>query len=165
MRKPAEGKPRFGKAGFIYNLFTKNTFYKDFITAYPEYENKTWKEISETWEEIAEEFREQIAKNPLGVKMKYYIGELKYQYLPYKFKVRRIDNKTQETIRELNLHNRGKTGILKWERRWAVRYNKWLQYFAFDACNKLKTKAKEMVNENPEGIRISRITTGRRLNK
>jgi hypothetical protein len=67
-----------------------------------------------------------------------------------------------ESQRTLNLHNRGKTGIVKWERRFAVRYNKWLQYFAFDACDLLKKEANKTVLENPDSIRISRITTGRK---
>jgi hypothetical protein len=155
-------KPKFGKKGFVHHIFSRQ-LYRDFLKAHPEYKEKSWKEVKDTWENITEEFREQIAKNPLGVKMKYYIGELKFQYLPYKFKVK--TNNGGEMVKEMNLHTRDKVGILKWERRAAVRYNKWLQYFAFDACSKLRIKAKEMIDENSDAVRISRVTTGRRAKK
>lgn len=154
-------KPRFGKSGFIYNLLAKENFYDAFKKEHPEYAHKTWKEVVEAWANISEEFREQIAKNPLGVKLKYYIGELKFQYVPYKFKVTRTNDR-QAPFRELNLHNRGKVGVFKWERRAAVRYNKWLQYYGFDPCDLLKKKGKEMIEEHPDAIRTCRITTGRK---
>lgn len=154
-------KPRFGKSGFIYHIFTRKNFYKEFKEAYPEYSDKSWNEIRDTWDDISKEFRHQIAKNPLGIKLKYYIGELKFQYLPYKMKTM-LKVSEEESQRTINLHNRGKTGILKWERRFAVRYNKWLQYFAFDACDLLKKEANNTVLEDPDSIRTSRITTGRK---
>lgn len=155
-------KPRFGKAGFVYHIFTRRNFYKEFIKAHPEYKDKSWDEIRDTWEEISKEIRNQVAKNPLGLKLKYYIGEIKFQYLPYKLKTIIPISGEEENRRTLNLHNRGRTGIVKWERRFAVRYNKWLQYFAFDACNLLRKETKQTVLDNPDSVRVSRITTGRK---
>jgi len=49
---------------------------------------------------------------------------------------------------------------IKWERRWAVRFNKMLQFFAFEPTRKMNTMAKKYTDTNPDKIRVARNTLG-----
>ena len=152
--------PRMKKGQFSKMVITKE-LYSKFCKQYPEY-TLTWKEFYQLWKDIATKVRYYTIYNPLGVKLGSYTGELKFQYLPHKFKAK--DHPTSEELGEkvdhLNIEQRGKVGKVKWERRWAVKFNKMLQFYAFDETRELNKMAKEHITANPQALRISRNTLG-----
>ncbi len=153
--------PRMRKAKYSINLVSKDSF-KKFKESFPEYKNMKWEDFSNNWLDIAETIRKEVIENPLGVKLGSYTGELKLQYLPYKQKAVDIDlsNKIGEKIDHLNITTKGKVAIIKWERRWAVKFNRMLQFFAFQATRKLNIDAKNYIDAHPEKLRVSRAITG-----
>lgn len=153
--------PRMKKGEFSTRVITKD-LWKRFISDYPEYRSLTLAEFKALWEDIAQTVREQTVFNPLGVKLGARIGELKYQYLPYKFKADNIAGsiKLGRPVTHLNIVNKGKVGKVKWERRWAVKYNKMLQFYAFEPDRKTRIIAKKYTDENPDLIRMARNTLG-----
>lgn len=163
MSKPIVNKksPRMGKKEFSTHLITKE-LYKKFIKQHPEYKKMKWDEFKQTWEEIAATIRSEAVINPLGVKLGYYLGEIKTQFLPYKFRPLNSEgsNEAGEKVTFLNISTRGKVAKIKWERRWAVRFNKMLQFYGFEPDRKMNAIAKKYVPENPEKIRTSRVTLG-----
>ncbi len=156
--------PRMKKGKYSKVVVTRKLFRK-FRKENKEYKDMTWDEFFEYWNDIAETIRQETITNPLGVKLGSYLGELKYQYLPHKFTRNwRNDN---ETIQELGLGQRytniitkGKVCKVKWERRWAVKFNKILQYYAFEGVRELQLMAKDYTLAFPEKIRVSRNTLG-----
>lgn len=163
MRVVDKKAPRFGKGKYSKTLINKSRMYKTFIKKYPQFKDKSWEDILETWVLITNEIKKQVTQNPLGVKLKFYIGEIKLQYVPYKIKSFKFDT-DNNLKRELNLHSRDKVAVIKWERREAVKYNKWLQYFAYDPARDLQTMASKAIFDNPEKYRTSRVTLGGRKN-
>lgn len=154
--------PRFGKGDFSKVIINKENLYKKFLKKFPQYKDKSWDEVLDAWLSITDEIKNQVTTNPLGVKLKFYIGDLKLQYVPYKMKA--LVHNQGELVRELNLHSRDKVAVLKWERRNVVRYNKWLQYFAFDPARDMQIAASNAIYDNPEKFRTSRVTLGGRRN-
>lgn len=152
--------PRMRKAQFSEQVVTKD-LYKRFKQEFPEH-NISWTEFYQCWSDIAETIREESITNPLGVKLGSYTGELKLQYLPYKVKVEGyVDSReVGEKVNHVNLLTRGKVAKIKWERRWAVKRNKMLQFFGFEPTRKMKTIAKTYTDANPEKIRVARDTQG-----
>jgi hypothetical protein len=153
--------PRMRKAQFSTIVFTKE-LYQRFKEKHPEHKEITWKEFKDRWAEITETIRTETVYNPSGVKLAFYLGELKYQYLPHKYKPldRNSTVLNDEPTNFINLTTRGKTGILKWERRWAVNYFRMLRLFSFEADKRMNQMAKTHTLKNPESIRISRVTIG-----
>lgn len=153
--------PRMKKGKFSKMVVTIE-LWKKFIIAYPEHKNMGWREFYSNWEDIAKTIRDETITNPLGVKMEKFTGELKLQYLPYKFKGE--DYATSELLGEkvnnLNIETRGKVAKLKWERRWAVKFNKMLQFYAFDETREMNRMAKKYIIENPDALRTARVTLG-----
>lgn len=149
------------KAQFSTQLITKD-LWKEFIKKFPEYKEMKWDEFYEGWKDIAQTIREEAVYNPLGVKMGSYTGEIKLQYLPYKFKADDpfLSEQMGEKVQNVNLVTGGKVAKIKWERRWAVRFNKMLQFFGFEPTREINHMAAEHTKENPEKIRISRNTLG-----
>ncbi len=153
--------PRMRKAKYSINLVSKDSF-KKFKDSFPEHKDMKWEDFSNNWLDITETIRKEIIENPLGIKLGSYTGELKLQYLPYKQKAVDIDlsNKLGEKIDHLNITTKGKVAIIKWERRWAVKFNRMLQFFAFQATRKLNVDAKKYIDSHPEKLRVSRAITG-----
>jgi hypothetical protein len=153
--------PRMGKAAFSTQVFTRE-LYKKFLREFPEYKELTWKEFKTCWEEITATIREEGVMNPLGVKLGFYLGEIKTQFLPHKKKAvdRKASAEAGEVVTHLNLVTRGKVAKIKWERRWAVNFNKILQLYAFEPDQKMNKIAKTYIPENPEKLRVARITLG-----
>lgn len=153
--------PRMKKGEFSRSVITKE-LWQQFKKTDPMYKHMTWKEFYSTWEEIAETIRIETITNPLGVKLGSYTGELKLQYLPHKFLASDKDtsNDLGEKVNHVNLVTRGKVGKIKWERRWAVKRNKMLQFLAFTPVRQLNIMAKEQIDSNPEKLRIARNTLG-----
>lgn len=153
--------PRMRKGPFSKTVVTKD-LYERFLKDYPEYEGMTWREFYDNWCEIAERIRYHCIHNPLGVKLGSYTGELKFQYLPHKFKA--IDHATSQKEGEkkehLNITERGKVPKIKWERRWAVKFNKILQFYAFDETRQINDIAREFMQENSDKLRTARNTLG-----
>lgn len=151
--------PRTPKGQFSSQIVTKE-LWKEFIKDFPEYSKIDYKTFQSKWEDIAETIRNESITNPLGVKLGSYTGELKYQYLPYNFKA--IDNKTSndlgKKIEHLNLVTKGKVGKIKWERRWASKFNKVLQFFAYEPDRRMVILSKQHTDKNPNSIRVSRNT-------
>jgi len=152
---------RTGKKEFSINIVCKENF-EEFIKEYPEHKDLNYSDFLQRWKELTETLHSEVITNPLGVKLGSYLGELKYQYLPYKFKAtgHNTFSETGEENNFVNLNTKGKIGVIKWERRWAVKFNKILQFYAFDPFRKMNTMAKAHTDENPHMIRMSRITTG-----
>lgn len=155
--------PRMKKGNFSYLVINKDSFNK-FKEDYPEYSNMSYHSFYEYWLDIAEIMRDKTITNPLGLKLGAYTGELKFQYLPYKLET--LDhNATEEygaQIKNLNMNSRGKTGKIKWERRWAVKFNRMLQFYAFEPTRELVTLAKEYIKANPDKLRVSRVTLSKK---
>lgn len=153
--------PRMKKASFITNIVTKELWEK-FRKDFPEYQKMPYKEFFKRWEEIADTIRDEMITNPLGVKLGAYTGELKYQYTPNKIKRANTALSTElgEKVDYVNLNTKGKIGIIKWERRWAVKFNKMLQFFAFEGARKIHDIAKKHTDEHPELLRVARNTLG-----
>lgn len=152
--------PRMRKGQFSQQVVSKDLF-KRFKEQFPEHEI-SWAEFYQCWSDIADVIREESINNPLGVKLGSYTGELKLQYLPYKFKVEGYVDSQQvgEKVNHVNLLTKGKVARIKWERRWAVKRNKMLQFFAFEPTRKLKVIAKKYTDTNPDKIRVARDTFG-----
>lgn len=152
--------PRMRKAQFSKQIITKE-LWKKFSKEYPEYK-LTWQEFQATWMDIAQVIRTEIVENPLGVKLGSYTGELKYQYISANPKYVNHDtsNELGQDIPHLNIVTKGKVGKVKWERRWAVKFNKVLQFWAFDPFRDIHTLAKNHTDANPDSIRVSRGTHG-----
>jgi hypothetical protein len=149
------------KKGKFSKMVVTKELHKRFCETYPEHK-MTWEQFYKLWQDIAAKIRYHTIRNPLGVKLGSYTGELKFQYLPYKFKGKDYNGseKAGESINHLNIISKGKTGKVKWERRWAVKFNKVLQFYAFDETRELNKMADKYASEFPELIRISRNTLG-----
>lgn len=153
--------PRMRKGEFSKSVVTKE-LWKRFRKEFPEYKSITWRDFYDTWGEIAERIRHHAIHNPLGVKLGSYTGELKFQYLPHNFKA--VDFETTEKEGEehihLNIGLKGKVPKIKWERRWAVKFNKMLQFYAFNETRAINDIAYKYTEENSEKLRVARNTMG-----
>lgn len=161
MYKLDRSAPRMRKGKFSKSVVTKELWHR-FKAAYPEYKDMKWDDFFGIWKEIAAKFRYHAIHNPLGVKLGSYMGELKLQYLPHKFKATDYGEtqKEGEEMIHLNIEDKGKVPKIKWERRWAVKFNKILQYYAFQETRDINEIAKEYMKSNHGRLRTSRITTG-----
>ncbi len=153
--------PRMRKAEFSQQVVTKD-LWRQFKKNYPEYKKMRWEDFKGFWGEIADTIRTEVVTNPLGVKLGSYTGELKLQYLRPSFKAvdQALSNELGKEVNHVNLVSKGKVAIIKWERRWAVKFNKMLQFFAFTPNREINTLAKDYTDKNPEKLREARITTG-----
>ena len=154
--------PRMRKGEFSKMVVTKELFEK-FKKEFPEYNKLLWRQFYQTWLDIAKKVRHEAIYNPLGIKLGSYLGELKLQYIPYKFIA--IDNGVSDKegfkVPFLNIDRKGKVPRIKWERRWAVKFNKILQFYAFDPTRDLNKIASRYINEdNGDKIRTARVTIG-----
>lgn len=154
-------KPRMSKKEFTTQVFT-DSLLDEFLEEYPEYKDKTKQQLTKYWKNITNKIKTNVVCNPLGLKLPNYMGELKCQYLPHKFKAK--DYKTSEELGEdvnyVNLVTKGKVATIKWERRWAVRYNKILQFYAYLECQDWCHLAKDHITNHPEMVLTSRNTLG-----
>lgn len=152
--------PRMKKGSFTKQVVTKE-LYRKWKEKHPEH-NLDWTAFYKAWQDIAQTIREETISNPLGVKLQSYCGELKLQYLPHKFESTDHGGSEEvgEKIKHTNLVTRGKVAKIKWERRWAVKFNKMLQFYAFEPTRELNKLAKDHVDSNPEQLRVSRNTLG-----
>lgn len=153
--------PRMRKGKFSKMVVTKD-LWKKFIKENQDYKDLTWKDFYQLWLDIAYTIRHEAIENPLGVKLDKFTGELKLQYLPYKFEPNdyHTSQEIEEKVNHLNIVSKGKTAKIKWERRWAVKFNRILQFYAFDETRDMNKLAKEYIDKNPTALRISRITLG-----
>lgn len=153
--------PRFRRGKFTYKISSKELF-EEFKKNYPEY-NINQKEFEHIWfDMLVPEIQKEVVINPLGFKAPFYIGELKLQWLPYRPEKYDFDYKTKtgDEVPRINLQNGGKVHKLKWERRNAVRYNRWLQFYGFTHNREIDRLAKKKLAENPGDMRVSRVTLG-----
>ncbi len=150
--------PRMKKAEFATSIITKDAW-KEFQSVYGEI---PWEEFYSMWMDIAQTIRTEAITNPLGVKLGAYMGELKYQYLPHNLKGKNqgMSEELGEEVNHVNLVTRSKVAKIKWERRWAVKFNKMLQFFAFEPTREMNKLAKDYIDENPERLRVSKNTLG-----
>ncbi len=153
--------PRMKKSKYTEHVVTED-LYRAFKKKFPEYKRMKWREFSDKWNDIAETIRQEAITNPLGVKLGSYTGELKLQFHKPDQKMLNIplSMKLGKAINYVNLLTRGKTASIRWERRWAVKFNKILQFFAFSPCRELHKMAKKQVDTNPDRLRMIRPTTG-----
>lgn len=150
--------PRLGKKDFSTIIVSKK-LWKEFKKQHGDI---SWADFYSMWQDIAETIRQDAIYNPLGVKLGKFMGELKYQYLPYAFKSinHGASQQLQEEIPNIALESRGKQGKIKWERRWAVKFNKMLQFYAFEPTRELTLMAKKRTEEDPDSVRVARNTLG-----
>ena len=151
--------PRMRKAEFSKSVIT-NELFKKFKKEFPEYKNLTWKEFYQYWLDIAKKIRYEVIYNPLGVKLGSYLGELKMQFIPYKFKAVDYGKSIElgEKVPYLNIETKGKVPRIKWERRQAVKFNKILQFYAFDETREVKELAKKYIrDDNVDKIRTEEL--------
>ncbi len=153
--------PRMRKGEFSKMVVTRE-LHKKFQKEFPEYKDMPWEEFFSKWLDIADKVRHHAVNNPLGVKMGSYLGEIKVQYIPYQMEI--VNNKKSqeagEQIFEHNFDSKGKPARVKWERRWAAKFNKSLQFYAFDETRELTKAANEYIVNHPAAIRVARVTTG-----
>lgn len=152
------------KKGEFSKMVITKELYSKFKKEFPEHKDLSWEEFYGTWLEIAGKIREEAIMNPLGVKLGFNCGEIKLQYLPYKFiaKDHGSGQKLGEETTYLNLINKGKVARIKWERRQAVKMNKILQFYAFDPTREMNKMADKHIQLHPEKLRTARVTTGGR---
>jgi hypothetical protein len=153
--------PRMRKGKFSKMIISKDLWRK-FTKEFPEYKEMSWKDFYDNWLDIAETIRHETVNNPLGVKLGSYTGELKLQYLPHKFIAEDLSSSEEigEKVNHLNITTRGKVAKIKWERRWAVKFNKMLQLYAFDETREINQMAKEYIDKHSDKLRVSRNTLG-----
>lgn len=164
MKKPIYQRnpkaPRMRKGAFIYNVINKELWIA-FRHQYPEYISYTDRQLNKLWADITTTIQDEVRLNPNGVKLGGYNGELKFQYLPFKWDEVPDKYNTQEEgqpLNHVNLLTKGKVAKVKWERRWAVKFNKILQFYGFSPATKLEKGLSKYILENPEKIRTSRST-------
>lgn len=150
--------PRMGKGEFSKQVVNVK-LWRSFRKTYPEYKDMTWSDFARLWDDIAETIREEAIKNPLGVKLGSYTGEIKFQFLPHKFQGVDIKTSTElgEKVPFLGITQKGKQPKIKWERKWAVKFNKMLQFFGFEPHKKMGQLTKEV---NMDRVRTSKNTLG-----
>ncbi len=150
--------PRMKKGKYSTSIVNKE-LWKEFKK---DFGDINWEDFVALWEEIAETIRIETTSNPLGVKLGSYMGELKCQYLPYDYDDTDIVASTEigEKVGHANFNTRGKVAKVKWERRWAVKFNKLLQFYAFEPTREIKLLAKRFIDSNPNNIRVARNTLG-----
>jgi len=153
--------PRFSKKDYTYKIGILELF-TAFQKNYPEY-NISQKEFEHIWLDLlVPEIQNQAVNNPLGIKLPFYIGEIKLQWLPYK--PNKIDfnykQREGEDVPLISLKNGSKVHKVKWERRNAVRYNRWLQFYGFTHNRDIDKLARKKLDENPNDLRVSRVTLG-----
>lgn len=153
--------PRMKKAKFSRQIVTKE-LWKEFVAHSTDYKHITWPEFYSAWMDIAQTIRNETITNPLGVKLPSYTGELKLQYLPHKFEATDMSTsaKLGKKVKFVGLVTNGRTAKLKWERRWAVKFNKILQFFAFEPTRELGRMAGKHIDKHPEKLRVARNTLG-----
>ncbi len=153
--------PRMKKGKYSTSVIT-NQLWNELREKHPDFKGKSNQDLNKLWNDMAETIRQETVSNPLGVKLGSYTGELKLQYLPYKFKAedRGTSSEEGQRINHTNLITKGKVAKLKWERRWAVRFNKMLQYFAFGPTRELAKMAEQHIKAHPESVRTARVTLG-----
>lgn len=150
--------PRLGKREFSICLINKE-LWKKAIKDNADYRYMSYEEFLNIWMLISKKFKDTVVDNALGIKAPFFIGEWKIQYLPYKFE--NCDYNTSEQIGEkvkhLNLHSKGKSGKLVWERKIARRFNKMLNLFAFEPLQQgFRDEVNKALIANPNKYRISR---------
>lgn len=153
--------PRMKKGKYSTNVVSHEVYNK-FIAEFPNHSHLTFAEFRDLWEDIALTIRTEMISNPLGVKLPKYLGELKLQFLPYKYKA--VDQNTSakygRNINHLNIDEKGKVAKIKWERRIAVKFNRMLQFFAFEPYRRIQGMAKAHIDANPDLVRMSRSVVG-----
>lgn len=155
--------PRMKKGQFCKQVVTKE-LWKRFTRSHPEYSKMSWDDFFQYWQDIAKTIRDETIHNPLGVKLGAYTGELKLQYMPHDFKAEVKDQSVIEEVGEkinhINILTKGKVAKLKWERRWAVKFNKMLQFFVFEPVREMEVMAKAYIDAHPNEVRVARNTLG-----
>lgn len=150
--------PRMRKGKFSKKIITKD-LWAEFTSTFPEYKEISWNSFYKAWLDIAETIRTEAMTNPQGVKLGSYTGELKLQYISPEFKG--ADYKTSQElgtkISYPNLQSRGKVAVIRWERRWAVKFNKILGFFGFEPTREMVKIKVEHADKNPEKIRVARV--------
>lgn len=153
--------PRMRKAEFVTHIVTKE-LWQQFKKDFPEHKNMSWATFYKKWSHIAETIRSEAVINPLGVKLGSYTGELKLQYVQKSSPVENhiLSEDLGEKIPHVNIVSKGKVARCKWERRWAVKFNKMLQFFAFEETREINNLAKKYIDEHPDKLRAARNTLG-----
>lgn len=150
--------PRMRKAKFSTKIISKE-LWKEFINTFPEHKDMPWEKFYRAWLDIAETTRTEATTNPLGVKLGSYTGELKVRYIGPEFKPEDFKASQQLGVKIIhsNLISNGKAPVIRWERRWAARFNKMLNFFGFEPHREM-TKIKTIHSKaNPDKIRVARI--------
>ena len=148
--------PRLGKGEFSKQLVTNELCKKASSISSIKME---WKEFLFIWKLICNEIIKEVCSNPLGVKLAFFTGEFKVQYLPYKMDTVDIPISTQigEVVPQLYMHSKGKVGTLVWERKAARKFNRLLDLYGFEAHQEnFRDLVSAALRKNPEMFRVSK---------
>lgn len=145
-------KIRFRKTKYIRNAIDENVF-KTWEKAFPEYKDKlTYPEFRKHCNGILGQYIDEIAVNPNGVRLPYYMGDMKLSFIPKIGKVINLKASAQldKDIPYVNLATNGRIGKIVWSCDNARKFNKYLPIIAFSPSKKLTDVAKTQFRNNPE---------------
>lgn len=150
--------PRFGKGQYIYQVVCR----KLFLCWRREsgYREMTLRQFKNIWELIAAEVRLQVVENTHGVRLPFFNGDISTNYVD--MLRRHINTKASQEqgyiIHHLDWHSNKRPGKICWSVRHAMRQNRWVRLYGFDACRELTKAASEGFKNHPEIFRMARTT-------
>lgn len=150
--------PRFTKTEFSEILVNKE-FYKTEIED-RQLNVDSYEEFFNIWCLIADKVKEQVATNPLGVHLPFFMGDLKVNYLPYKIPLVNdiLSQEVGVAVPQLFLNSKGKRASIVWERKEARRFNRMLNLYAFEPMQAtFRNRVKEVLRTNPNLYRTGKL--------
>lgn len=137
-------KNRFRDTKYSINLID-NDLYKDWKKANPAFAEKvpnygTFKKI---WNKLMDNYIDETLRNPMGVRLPYYCGDLSLQYINIEYEALDMKKSTAlgETVPHLNWNSSDKLGKIIWSVRHASKFNKYLPFLAFRGTTQYRKKA------------------------
>lgn len=146
--------PRLGKAEFSTHIITEQ-LYQEWIKDTDQDIN--YSQFLKIWDSIADKVRNEIVINPMGIKLPFFCGEIKVQFLPKKIKGKDYDlsQKEKEELPFLNIITKGKVAKISWIRKNAYRFNQNIMLFAFEQSRLIGKNLNVALTENPQIYRNS----------
>lgn len=144
--------PRLGKSEFSTNIVTSKLWKQSKL-------NISLEQFMQIWKSISTQIVHEVTTNALGVKLPFFTGELKVQYLPYKMNTTDIPISTQigEVVPQMYMLSKGKVGCVVWERKASRKFNRALDWYAFEESQEnFRDVVKRALLKNPEMFRVSR---------
>ena len=145
--------PRLGKAEFSTGIVNEK-LYIDWLKNNPDYK-LSYKQFLEIWDGIANNIRNEIATNPMGIKLPFSTGEVRVQFLPKVIKGEDhvVSDNEQEKLPFLNIITKGKVAKISWIRKNAVKFNPQIILFAFQQSRLIGKELAKVLWDTPEIFR------------